>query len=242
MSTTKQIPNILSGGLTRENYATFFSVLLDMEEMHLKEDARSHNMKSISKNMKWLSKAVFAAEKLEMEFIFPSESDKRVIETTPIIPTCCLLNKEQMYAVKMILGCKGAPPYLIYGPPRTGKSTTLVETILQLFKTRNDTKMLVCAPSNSAADYLLEKIMSKESDKHEIFRLYAVTLLNDKGLEQGHFSHIFLDDAAQVSEPESMIPISYFYLKKMVVVFAGDHMQLGPLPSENFISPFHVVL
>ncbi|KAM7264638.1 hypothetical protein ACFE04_002321 [Oxalis oulophora] len=63
----------------------------------------------------------------------------------------------------MILGCKGAPPYLIYGRPRTGKSITLVETIPKLFKTRNDTKMLVCAPSNSAADYLVKKIVSKES-------------------------------------------------------------------------------
>ncbi|KAM7265488.1 hypothetical protein ACFE04_003171 [Oxalis oulophora] len=49
------------------------------------------------------------------------------------------------------------------------------------------------------------------------------------GLEQGHFSHIFLDDVAPVSEPESMIHISYFCLKKTVVVIAGDPMQLGPI-------------
>ncbi|KAM7263360.1 hypothetical protein ACFE04_001043 [Oxalis oulophora] len=61
MSKPKQIPNILGRGLTRENYATFFSVLLDMEEIHLKEDARSHSMKSISTKMKRLLKEVFAA-------------------------------------------------------------------------------------------------------------------------------------------------------------------------------------
>ncbi|KAM7265278.1 hypothetical protein ACFE04_002961 [Oxalis oulophora] len=39
----------------------------------------------------------------------------------------------------------------------------MVETIPKLFKTRNNTKRLVCAPSNSVADYLLKKIVSKES-------------------------------------------------------------------------------
>ncbi|KAM7280885.1 hypothetical protein ACFE04_008019 [Oxalis oulophora] len=127
-------------------------------------------------NTRRLYQAVDAAEKLDIEFLFPSESDKRVIETTPLVPISCLLNEEQMCAVEMILGCKGAPPYLIYGPPGTGKSMTVVETILQLYKTQNDTKILVCAPSNSAADYLLEKIMSEESvrvDERDIFRLNA---------------------------------------------------------------------
>ncbi|CAL5047824.1 unnamed protein product [Urochloa decumbens] len=44
-----------------------------------------------------------------------------------------------------------------------------------------------------------------------------------------HFTHIFLDDAGQVSEPETMIPLSGLCARDTVVVLAGDPMQLGPV-------------
>ncbi|XP_053208165.1 DNA-binding protein SMUBP-2-like [Panonychus citri] len=47
---------------------------------------------------------------------------------------------------------------IIHGPPGTGKTTTIVEVILQLVK--KGRKVLVCAPSNIAIDNLVEKLAS----------------------------------------------------------------------------------
>lgn len=55
------------------------------------------------------------------------------------------------------------------------------------------------------------------------------TLLYGEGVNRGHFSHIFLDEAGQASEPESMVPIANFCRKETVVVLAGDPKQLGPV-------------
>ncbi|CAG2182487.1 unnamed protein product, partial [Oppiella nova] len=48
-------------------------------------------------------------------------------------------------------------------------------------------------------------------------------------ISPSHFSHVFIDEAAQVTEPESLIPISMSAIGHGVVVLAGDHRQLGPV-------------
>ena len=46
---------------------------------------------------------------------------------------------------------------LIHGPPGTGKTTTVVELILQAVKLQN-AKILACAPSNIAVDNIIERL------------------------------------------------------------------------------------
>ncbi|KAK9664322.1 hypothetical protein RND81_14G033300 [Saponaria officinalis] len=128
-------------------------------------------------NMRRLYHATEAAEGLHVDFLFPSESAvKRQIKPTTITPITGNLNEEQLNAVQMILGCKGGVPYLINGPPGTGKTMTLVEAVLQLYTTRKLSRILICASSNSAADHILDKILNKKAiqlQEKDIFRLNA---------------------------------------------------------------------
>eukprot|EP00116_Pleurobrachia_bachei_P008876 sb/3469138/ len=47
-----------------------------------------------------------------------------------------------------------------------------------------------------------------------------------EGLPPGHFSHIFIDEAAQVQECEALIPLQLAALGSTKIVLAGDHMQM----------------
>lgn len=70
------------------------------------------------------------------------------------------LNWEQKKAVESIcLQNYGTLPFLISGPPGTGKTKTLVEIALQLLKTTNKAShVLFCAPSDPAADTIIQRI------------------------------------------------------------------------------------
>uniref|UniRef100_A0A7N6FF99 RNA helicase n=1 Tax=Anabas testudineus TaxID=64144 RepID=A0A7N6FF99_ANATE len=82
-------------------------------------------------------------------------------------------NPEQYQAVQHIVAGTSKPaPYLVFGPPGTGKTVTLVEAIKQIEKTQASYHILACAPSNSAADLLCRKIL-EHVDEHKVFRLYA---------------------------------------------------------------------
>ncbi|KAM9390050.1 RNA helicase Mov10l1 [Phaethornis superciliosus] len=65
------------------------------------------------------------------------------------------LNEQQKLAVKRILSGQCRPtPYVLFGPPGTGKTVTVIEAILQIHHTLPDSRILVCAPSNAATDLI----------------------------------------------------------------------------------------
>lgn len=64
------------------------------------------------------------------------------------------LDESQREAVSFALSQKELA--IIHGPPGTGKTTTIVEVILQIVKQGN--KVLCCAPSNVAVDNLVERL------------------------------------------------------------------------------------
>uniref|UniRef100_A0A672P211 RNA helicase n=1 Tax=Sinocyclocheilus grahami TaxID=75366 RepID=A0A672P211_SINGR len=84
-------------------------------------------------------------------------------------------NLEQKTAVcNIVAGTSKPAPYLVFGPPGTGKTVTIVEAIKQVEKNIPDAYILACAPSNSAADQLCEKLITSEHvDSRKIYRLYA---------------------------------------------------------------------
>jgi superfamily I DNA and/or RNA helicase len=77
-------------------------------------------------------------------------------ETFPLnIPA---LNENQNAALNLVIQARDVA--IIHGPPGTGKTTTLVEVILQVLKAEE--QILVCAPSNAAVDLLVEKLSNKQ--------------------------------------------------------------------------------
>jgi superfamily I DNA and/or RNA helicase len=67
------------------------------------------------------------------------------------------LNSSQQIAVNRILSAQDVA--LIHGPPGTGKTTTLVEAIIETLKT--ESQVMVCAYNNIAVDIIAEKLMER---------------------------------------------------------------------------------
>jgi helicase MOV-10 len=87
-----------------------------------------------------------------------------------------ILNEEQLVAVSYMLK---APllhaPYVLFGPPGTGKTVTIVEYIIQAVRLTGGTKhVLVCAASNEAANVIARRLQQSLS-RHEMMRLYAIS-------------------------------------------------------------------
>ncbi len=68
-----------------------------------------------------------------------------------------LLNDSQNEALQSILEAEDLA--IVHGPPGTGKTTTLVESINELLK--EEKQILVCAPSNAATDHLAKSLHQK---------------------------------------------------------------------------------
>ncbi|KAI0258992.1 P-loop containing nucleoside triphosphate hydrolase protein [Gloeopeniophorella convolvens] len=74
----------------------------------------------------------------------------------------------------------------------------------------------------------------KENKEVRSYRVVLSTcssagFLEMMNIQAGHFSHIFLDEAAQAEEPLALIPIAAFANAQTTVVLAGDPNQLGPV-------------
>jgi len=81
-------------------------------------------------------------------------------------------NPEQWRAVSRIVDRSHMPyPFVVFGPPGTGKTTTLVEAILQFVKSEPMLKVLVCAPTNTAVDVLCKRLTQMNTT--EMLRLMA---------------------------------------------------------------------
>lgn len=217
------------------------------------------------------------------------------------------LNTEQRLAAKLVSSYQSPVPFLIRGPPGTGKTRTVVEIVYQILRVQPDAHVLVCAPSNPATDTLAERL-GKVLKPSELFRLndqnrtfaevsdsirqfcyiendkfsipplknlmrykVVVTSCLDAGILTGarctnnmlgmlehsvvnalhptcvssikpHWSHLLIDEAAQGSEPELLVPISVvlpfsgsedktWHRDSMTpqLVLCGDPNQLGPI-------------
>lgn len=85
------------------------------------------------------------------------------------------LNVTQEEAVNHVLAAKEVS--IVHGPPGTGKTTTLVEAIYETLHREN--QILVCAQSNTAVDWISEKLVDRGIN---VLRIGNPTRVNDKML------------------------------------------------------------
>ena len=228
------------------------------------------------------------------------------------------LNYEQMKAISAIQsGRYGSLPYLIDGPPGTGKTKTMVEAVMQLIRHEAfQGAILLCAPSDPAADTLALRLrahlqpqflfrMNQFSrtfaevpqellpwcfSEGTIFSIPDLDILMKKrvvvttcrgadilvqarltnrdiaAMVSGpqkvfscstdvdrvtalHWTALMVDEAAQATEPEVLIPISVVtppttipYTPQPMFVIAGDRHQLGPRVYDRSGTNLHISL
>lgn len=85
------------------------------------------------------------------------------------------LNRSQEEAVNKVLAAKEVS--IVHGPPGTGKTTTLVEAIYETLHREN--QVMVCAQSNTAVDWIAEKLVDRGI---HVLRIGNPTRVNDKML------------------------------------------------------------
>jgi len=82
------------------------------------------------------------------------------------------LNAEQLEAVARAMEAKSVP-YILFGPPGTGKSRTLVHYVVQVLASDPQARVLVSAPSNSATDLLVERLVDRNVPRNQMLRVNA---------------------------------------------------------------------
>lgn len=85
------------------------------------------------------------------------------------------LNSTQETAVNKVLCTRDVS--IVHGPPGTGKTTTLVEAIYETL--HREPQVLVCAQSNTAVDWICEKLVDRGV---AVLRIGNPTRVNDKML------------------------------------------------------------
>lgn len=86
------------------------------------------------------------------------------------------MNENQKEVVLTVLKGEYRPvPYLVSGPPGTGKTSTLIEYVHQIYKRHPQSKILICATSNTAANVVLKMLRRSRwiNVKSEIIRMLS---------------------------------------------------------------------
>lgn len=135
------------------------------------------------------------------------------------------LNKYQKAAVKNILYGESRPlPYLIFGPPGTGKTVTVIETILQILRMIPHSRILVAAPSNSAADLIgLRLLDSGVLAPGDLVRLVAFKVVTDGNIPQNLLPYSVTADISKEGTFKTQMGIQNGVTLRAPISYLGRH-------------------
>lgn len=118
------------------------------------------------------------------------------------------VNAEQRAAVKDIVNCSSFPaPYIVFGPPGTGKTSTIIEAIAQIIKLKPLAHILVTAKSNASCDEIGNRLLQFVS-VNKMLRIYSPAFDSkpdkiDKNLQEiSNFRRRFICSCKKRSCPE----------------------------------------
>jgi len=108
--------------------------------------------------------------------LLPQKTDHESNPLPNIEPIQSRLNENQKHAVQNVLALNPTrkSPYVIFGPPGTGKTHTVTECILQILNRDSDARVLVCTASNAAADVIAARLVDNKPDI-SLLRLLAIS-------------------------------------------------------------------
>ncbi|GAB1301960.1 DNA-binding protein SMUBP-2 [Apodemus speciosus] len=132
-----------------------FQLNLDRENTYrLLKLANDVTYQRLKKALMTLKKCHSGPASALIEVLLGGSTPSPARETAPLTFYNMTLDPSQKEAVSFALAQKELA--IIHGPPGTGKTTTVVEIILQAVK--QGLKVLCCAPSNIAVDNLVERL------------------------------------------------------------------------------------
>ncbi|XP_025771227.1 DNA-binding protein SMUBP-2 [Puma concolor] len=216
-----------------------FQLSLDRERAYrLLKLANDVTYKRLKKALITLKKYHSGPASSLIEVVFGGSPPSPASETQP--PPFCntSLDASQKEAVSFALSQKELA--IIHGPPGTGKTTTVVEIILQAVRRGLKLKNRQTQDKRQKSSFWNEiKLLRKELKEREeaamleSLRSAAVVLATNTGaspdgplklLPDGHFDVVVIDECAQALEASCWIPL----LKAGKCILAGDHKQLPP--------------
>lgn len=172
------------------------------------------------------------------EVLFPSGAAAATVPTPKIRMFNCQLetNPEQHAAVQRIVAGSSKPaPHLVFGPPGTGKTITLVEAMNQVSQADPTVHILACAPSNSAGDLICERLLV-HMDAHKVYRVYA-TSRDPRSVPKILLKHSNWDE----TQDSFVIPDKETLMKYTVVVttlVSAGRLVSGGIPVGHFSHVF----
>lgn len=142
-------------------------------------------------------------------------------------------NREQKTAIKNIVNCtSGNAPYIVFGPPGTGKTVTIVEAIYQILK-KTSKKILVCAPANAACDMLILQLKAF-CDRSVLIRLHTQTR-DVSQIPEEIYAYSNIDSKKQIQRITGQEISKYRIVVSTLIFIGGYHKNSKYCPDYVFI-------
>jgi len=147
-------------------YGEHFRLDLTPDEITRKRQAAALSSAQVAKGRTAQLRDVMLGER-EPRFVLPSNRNEA---THPLAQH---LNRSQREAIEFALDADDLA--IIHGPPGTGKTTTVVAMISQAVE--QGSRVLACAPSNTAVDNLLMRLIAS---RHKVVRVGHPARVKDR--------------------------------------------------------------